>query len=187
MWSLFVDLQQLHGLRSCLFLWLVCRYSLYIGYYMWWRAFKCGWTHEAFVLVCHTASQASEISTQDKLLLAWKLWKMNALEGGNFGWQLSLTTLFSNIFHSALNGRKGFLSSELSTCQAEWNGDSFLWMHVEKVPQWMASQREKAKRGRRMQAAYLCDFIRHIQQQVILCSPLLFMSVLFIDQRCLLK
>lgn len=78
------------------------------------------------------------------------------LRGAHFWWQLSLTTLFSNIFHGALHGRKGFLSSELSSCQAERNGDSFLWTQVEKAPQWRASQRENAKPGKRMQAAYLC-------------------------------
>lgn len=59
----------------------------------------------------------------------------NAFERASFWWQLSLTTLFSNTFHSAFHARKDFLSSELSFCRAEQNGDSFLWTQVVKGPQ----------------------------------------------------
>lgn len=117
-------------------------------------AFKYGCTRQAFLLACHTVSQPSEISTQDKLLLVRKQWK-NAFEAANFWWQLSLTAWFSNMFHGAFHTRKGFLSAELSVCQDEGSGDSFLWTQVEKPPQWRARQRENTERGGRMQTAYL--------------------------------
>lgn len=38
---------------------------------------------------------------------------------------------------------KGFLSSELSV----WQADSFLWIQVGKATQWMARQRENARKN----------------------------------------
>lgn len=58
----------------------------------------------------------------------------NAFERTVFWWPLSLTTLFSNTFHTAFHARKGFLSSELPVRREEGDGDGFLWTQVGKEP-----------------------------------------------------
>lgn len=80
----------------------------------------------------------------------------NAFEKASFWWQLSLTTLFSNTFHGAFHAREGFLSSELSACQAEQKGDSFLWTQAVRVTLVNGISKKKMQsRGRRMSKASL--------------------------------